>query len=406
MARKRIDEKILEERGGLQPPTYIGPTALRGVTADEIMQKIGNAPWPETTYLDNLIGPTVTGETVDEVMERMNKEPTYADEFIDKTKEYNDALSPQDSAATNNATRQYLDRLASEGTTADDRGNYVQDAFRQIVADAEAKEEAARRADAGKTSEQIIDELYMQAIGGTPAPAANPYNDTVARLADKYFSLNYGDYLKGDEYAALKDIYARNGRLAMQDTLGQAAARTGGIASSYATSASQQAYNDYMQRLTDKAMEGYEAQRGRIADELNMARKLQSDAAQTSVESSTSASTADPVKVETAKTDTATFNGAKSTAGTIYKNDGANAAFDYLLSLVDSGYISEEDMARILSVHLGVSVEQLQEEEDNSYNEENFNVPDDANYIGPTADGITVDEAAEAIREYLKKKNK
>lgn len=41
----------------------------------------------------------------------------------------------------------------------------------------------------------------------------------------------------------------------MQDTLGQIAARTGGLASSYAASASQQAYDNYMAALADKVPE-------------------------------------------------------------------------------------------------------------------------------------------------------
>ena len=50
----------------------------------------------------------------------------------------------------------------------------------------------------------------------------------------------------------MKDTYTREGQRAMQDTIGQVSARTGGIASSYATSAGNQAYNYMMQQLGDK----------------------------------------------------------------------------------------------------------------------------------------------------------
>lgn len=50
-------------------------------------------------------------------------------------------------------------------------------------------------------------------------------------------------------YQAYKQIYTDAGNRAMNDTLGQVAARTGGLASSYATSAAQQSYNNYMQQL-------------------------------------------------------------------------------------------------------------------------------------------------------------
>ena len=56
-------------------------------------------------------------------------------------------------------------------------------------------------------------------------------------------------------YAQYRDSYTRNGQRAMQDTLGQVSARTGGMASSYATTASQQAYNEYMSALADKIPE-------------------------------------------------------------------------------------------------------------------------------------------------------
>jgi hypothetical protein len=49
--------------------------------------------------------------------------------------------------------------------------------------------------------------------------------------------------------------YRRYGQMAMEDVLGKVAARTGGMASSYATSASQQAYNGYMSELASKIPE-------------------------------------------------------------------------------------------------------------------------------------------------------
>lgn len=48
---------------------------------------------------------------------------------------------------------------------------------------------------------------------------------------------------------AYRENYIQNGQLAMQDTMAQAAARTGGLASSYATQTGQQAYNSYMSDL-------------------------------------------------------------------------------------------------------------------------------------------------------------
>lgn len=54
-----------------------------------------------------------------------------------------------------------------------------------------------------------------------------------------------------------RDQYIRNGQLAMRDTMGQAAQLTGGYGNSYAQQAGQQAYNGYVQGMTDKIPELY-----------------------------------------------------------------------------------------------------------------------------------------------------
>lgn len=56
-------------------------------------------------------------------------------------------------------------------------------------------------------------------------------------------------------YQQYEDSYTRMGQQAMEDTLAQVSARTGGLASSYAGAAAQQAYNGYMSALADKVPE-------------------------------------------------------------------------------------------------------------------------------------------------------
>ena len=56
-------------------------------------------------------------------------------------------------------------------------------------------------------------------------------------------------------YAELAKLYTRNGQRAMQDTLGEVSARTGGMASSYAATAGNQAYANYMSELGSKIPE-------------------------------------------------------------------------------------------------------------------------------------------------------
>lgn len=52
-------------------------------------------------------------------------------------------------------------------------------------------------------------------------------------------------------YQQYREQYQRQGRLAMQDTMGQAAALTGGYGSTYGEQVGQQAYNAYLQSLNE-----------------------------------------------------------------------------------------------------------------------------------------------------------
>lgn len=74
--------------------------------------------------------------------------------------------------------------------------------------------------------------------------------------------LNRKDFsydLNGDAlYQQYKDQYMRQGNLAMQDTIGQASAMTGGYGNSYAQSVGQQTYQGYLQNLNDKIPEFYQ----------------------------------------------------------------------------------------------------------------------------------------------------
>lgn len=60
-------------------------------------------------------------------------------------------------------------------------------------------------------------------------------------------------------YQQYKDSYMQQGQLAMQNTMGQAAALTGGYGSSYASTAGNQAYQQYLTGLTDIIPELYDA---------------------------------------------------------------------------------------------------------------------------------------------------
>lgn len=89
---------------------------------------------------------------------------------------------------------------------------------------------ALRPADYASSFSTQLEALYQE-ISRRPDFSYDPSSDTA--------------------YQAYAAQYARQGSAAMRDTLGQAAHLTGGYGSSYAQSAAQQAYQSYLQQLSD-----------------------------------------------------------------------------------------------------------------------------------------------------------
>ena len=76
--------------------------------------------------------------------------------------------------------------------------------------------------------------------------------DAWKNRADFSYDVN-GDAL----YQQYKDQYINQGRLAMMDTMGQAATMTGGYGNSYAATVGNQAYQGYLQKLNEVVPELY-----------------------------------------------------------------------------------------------------------------------------------------------------
>lgn len=93
-----------------------------------------------------------------------------------------------------------------------------------------------------------------------PGAYASKWTDKISGSLDKI--LNRKDFtydINGDAlYQQYKDRYVQQGKMAMMDTLGQAAALTGGYGNSYAQMAGQQAYGNYLNGLNDKIPELYQ----------------------------------------------------------------------------------------------------------------------------------------------------
>lgn len=91
-------------------------------------------------------------------------------------------------------------------------------------------------ADALYEADRELNELYS-AITGRRAFSYNPNADPM--------------------YRSYAEQYVQNGRLAMRDTMGQAASLTGGYGSSYSQSAGQQRYDEYLRSLGEVLPELY-----------------------------------------------------------------------------------------------------------------------------------------------------
>ena len=92
-----------------------------------------------------------------------------------------------------------------------------------------------------------------------PGAYQSQWQQTLQTLLDQIqdrpgFSYDVGTDPLWDQY---KQQYISQGRQAMMDTMGQAAALTGGYANSYAQTAGQQAYGDYLQKLNNRLPELY-----------------------------------------------------------------------------------------------------------------------------------------------------
>lgn len=85
-------------------------------------------------------------------------------------------------------------------------------------------------------------------------------------------------------YQQYRQLYTENGQKAMRDTVGQASALTGGYASSYAVTAGNQAYTDYLDELNaialdlrDRAYEMYSDEGDRLIEDVTLLRGLDGD---------------------------------------------------------------------------------------------------------------------------------
>ena len=111
----------------------------------------------------------------------------------------------------------------------------------------------------------------QELLGAKPADYESPYAQKISDLYDQI--TNRGpfqyDFNADPIYQMYKDQYIRGGQRAMQDTMANAAALTGGYGNSYASTAGNLAYQDYLTRLNGVLPDLYSQAYGRYQDEGN-----------------------------------------------------------------------------------------------------------------------------------------
>jgi hypothetical protein len=128
------------------------------------------------------------------------------------------------------------------------------------------------------------DEIYQRALSYIQNLKQNKQPEMPATvlpqmqsIANGLINTNLADFENSDQYAQLKSQYEKNGQMGMQDLLGQIGSRTGGLASSYAATAADQTYNDWMAKLQQAAQEMYQQNRSDQVQNLNALQGIYAD---------------------------------------------------------------------------------------------------------------------------------
>ena len=111
-------------------------------------------------------------------------------------------------------------------------------------------------------SQSVLDaKAYLESlVSNKPGNFSSDYESQVDDLRNQIMNRDKFSYdLNSDMlYQQAKDQYAALGKMAMQDTMGQASALTGGYGNSYASTVGNQAYQGYMQELNNNIPEYYQ----------------------------------------------------------------------------------------------------------------------------------------------------
>lgn len=122
-----------------------------------------------------------------------------------------------------------------------------------------------QESDAVKKARQLLEQQQASKPGAYTSPWASRMDESLNKILnrDKFSYDVNADSL----YQQYKQNYITQGKMAMADTVAQAAALTGGYGNSYATTAGYQAYQGSLQKLNDIIPELYQMAYQRYRDE-------------------------------------------------------------------------------------------------------------------------------------------
>ena len=176
------------------------------------------------------------------------------------------ALTAANAATNNTATTTATNNTATNSTGFQYNAYQQSDAVKQAQAllnqqlankpNVTTPNTPYQESDAVKQAQALLNQQLAQKPGAYQSQWQTQLNDVMDKILNREkFSYDVnGDAL----YQQYKDQYMMQGQQAMMDTMGQAAAMTGGYGNSYAQSAGQQAYQSYLNQLNDKIPELYQ----------------------------------------------------------------------------------------------------------------------------------------------------
>ena len=177
---------------------------------------------------------------------------------------------------------------------------------------------------------------------GTVGTKAN-----LEKLAGEIADMNYTKFTEGDDYASLTKRYSQQGQKAMDDTIGKVAARTGGMASSYATAAGNQAYNEHMGKLEDVARAMYDDQRQEKIDNFGIYKSLYDQEYQESRDRESD------TRYSEDRTSTMTADEKASLANELYYNANAYPTYTDYKTAFPGTLLTEADFKQVKSTATG-----------------------------------------------------